>query len=187
MKPLKLSLACAIIFTILLFPVVLLMVTGEITLFDLHGFGVDTEERVYLGTANGKILVWKDQQQIGTLHAPTSRGYQITVENDEILCATGSTDYRMNLDGNILEKATIPPPACTRPCNFSTAAPPPTEPLTGSGTSGAERALSGTPQKTRSSCTRCLLGCSPQRFSSMLPHSGGLLASFLFGISPFGK
>ena len=60
MKPLKISFACAILFTILLFPVVLLMVTGKITLFDLHGFGVDTEEQVYLGTANGKILVWKD-------------------------------------------------------------------------------------------------------------------------------
>lgn len=108
MKPLKLSLACTILFTILLLPVVLMMVTGEITLFDLHGFGVDTEERVYLGTSNGEILVWKDQQQIGALKAPTSRGYQITVEDDEILCATGSTDYRMNLDGNILEKSDDP-------------------------------------------------------------------------------
>ncbi len=108
MKPLRISLACTILFTILLFPIVLLMVTGKITLFDLHGFGVDTEERVYLGTANGKILVWKDQQQIGTLHAPTSRGYQITVKDDEILCAIGNADYRMDLDGNILEKSDDP-------------------------------------------------------------------------------
>ena len=47
MKPLKISFACTILFTILLLPVVLLMVTGEITLFDLHGFGVDTEEQVF--------------------------------------------------------------------------------------------------------------------------------------------
>lgn len=108
MKPLKISFACTILFTILLFPVVLLMVTGKITLFDLHGFGVDTEEQVYLGTANGKILVWKDQQQIGTLKAPTSRSYQITVKDDEILCAIGSADYRMDLDGNILERSDDP-------------------------------------------------------------------------------
>ena len=108
MKPLTISYICAIILTFLLLPLVLLTITGKIALFTAHGFGVDAEERVYLGTSNGKILVWKDQQQVGTLNAPTSRGYQITVEDDEILCATGSTNYRMDLGGNILEKSDDP-------------------------------------------------------------------------------
>ena len=99
----KVALVFLVIFSILLFPFFLVLTTGIIDMFYIHGFGVDSSELVYLGTANGKIAVYMGNNQVDAFNAPTTRSYQITVADDQILCATGGTNYRMDLNGNTLQ------------------------------------------------------------------------------------
>lgn len=55
MRYFKVALVFLAIFSVLLFPFFLVLTTGIIDMFYMHGFGVDSSELVYIGTVNRKI------------------------------------------------------------------------------------------------------------------------------------
>ena len=68
------------------------------------GFAVDAEGCVYVGR-EAQICVYRDDNQIRTINAQTSRGYAFTIEDDTIFLDTGSQTYRIDLQGNVVEES----------------------------------------------------------------------------------
>lgn len=78
---------------------IFMIISGTVTL-SISSFAVDSRDRLYIGTEN-KINIYQDGEIIHTIESPTSRSYVFTIEKDEIVLATPSTVYRMNLEGDI--------------------------------------------------------------------------------------
>ncbi len=74
---------------------------------DWSGFALDRQGLLYIG-GTGIMEVIREGKKIGMVETPTSRGFQFTIENgDTILLMTGTSCYRLDLKGNVLEKAEV--------------------------------------------------------------------------------
>ncbi|MBR6825249.1 MAG: hypothetical protein IKM59_01745 [Oscillospiraceae bacterium] len=78
---------------------IFMIISGTVTL-SISGFAVDSRDRLYIGTEK-EINIYQNGEIIHTIEPPTSRSYVFTIEKDEIILATPSTVYRMNLEGDI--------------------------------------------------------------------------------------
>ena len=71
---------------------------------DWSGFAIDGQGLLYIA-CTGKIDVIREGKKLRELKAPTSRGFVFTIEKDDtILLMTGTALYKLDLNGNILEK-----------------------------------------------------------------------------------
>lgn len=70
---------------------------------EIYGFGVDSEENIYVATEK-KIKVYRDGALIQIFDPPTNRAYALTVENDRIIigCASDGKGGAYDLEGNEL-------------------------------------------------------------------------------------
>ena len=69
------------------------------------GFAVDSKGYLYIGFDSGKIKVFDGQQPIKTLSAQTSRGYEFTIlEGDILYVVCGDRAYNLDLDGHVLKR-----------------------------------------------------------------------------------
>jgi len=67
-------------------------------------FGVDSNDCLYVGFGD-KIEVYEGKTMIRELSPKTSKSYLFTIlPDDVILLTTASVDYKLNLDGSIIEK-----------------------------------------------------------------------------------
>ena len=108
MKCFRLCCGILAICGIIILAIVLMECFGVIDLFYLNGFGVDSNEKVYLGKSNGDICVYQDEKLVNTFLAPTSRGYCLTVENDTLILGTGGNSFLLNLDGTVISNTPDP-------------------------------------------------------------------------------
>ena len=93
----------AISFFLIVFPLILLLASGTITL-SVSGFAVDKSERIYVGETN-KIAVYEDGILVNEISPKTSRSYIFTInQDDHILLSTSDKIYIMDLNGNVLEQ-----------------------------------------------------------------------------------
>jgi hypothetical protein len=91
----------ASIFFFVIFPCLLLILTGVATPF-IDCFSVDHLDRLYIG-AESEIRVYEDGKQIKSIGPQTSKSYMFTIQEDNtILLSTATEVYTMDLDGNIL-------------------------------------------------------------------------------------
>lgn len=74
--------------------------------FDIsfYGFAVDSNDNVYVGLSNGKIVKYKDGFSFETISAMTSRGYEFTILEDDTIYLISSKVYLLDLNGNVLEE-----------------------------------------------------------------------------------
>ena len=71
-------------------------------------FAVDNEGRVYIAKT-GRLDVIEAGQKVKELNVPTSRGFQFTIENGNvILVDTGTKQYTLDLNGNVLAENELP-------------------------------------------------------------------------------
>ena len=71
------------------------------------GFAVDSKGTVYVGFNSGRIKKFDNNKLIGSISAQTSRGYDFTIiENDVLYIDCGDRAYFTDSDGNIVEKIT---------------------------------------------------------------------------------
>ena len=85
----------------------MLIFSGVATPF-ISGFAVDKSNRLYVGTQN-EIRVYADGLLVDTIDSKTSRTYVFTINEDEKIILSTSTDiYTMDLDGNVLDNQTDP-------------------------------------------------------------------------------
>ena len=69
------------------------------------GFAVDSTGNIYIGFREGEIKKFKDGKQVSTLFAPTSRGYDFTItENDTLYIDCGDRAYYIDFEGNIIDE-----------------------------------------------------------------------------------
>ncbi|MBQ3888451.1 MAG: hypothetical protein II738_01765 [Clostridia bacterium] len=69
-----------------------------------YGFGVDSQGIVYLG-ANGIIVKFYQNEEIGSLDPQTTRGYRFTVlDDDTVLLSDWEIVYHLDSNGSILNK-----------------------------------------------------------------------------------
>lgn len=81
----------------------IMIISGIATPF-IECFSVDSSDRIYVGT-QGKISVFSDGELIDTLSPKTSSAYVFTItENDQIILATSTKIYTMDLQGNVLHE-----------------------------------------------------------------------------------
>ncbi len=74
--------------------------------FDIsfYGFAVDSNDNVYVGLSNGKIVKYKDGFSFETISVMTSRGYEFTILEDDTIYLISSKVYLLDLNGNVLEE-----------------------------------------------------------------------------------
>lgn len=68
-----------------------------------YGFAVDSEANVYVGR-DAWIRVYQGDREIRKLSPQTSRGYAFRMEHDELLVYAATYYYRMDLQGEVLER-----------------------------------------------------------------------------------
>ena len=85
----------------------ILIVTGTMPITILC-FSVDSAERLYIGFAE-EICVYEDAVKIHSFSSPTSRAYVFTITEDgEILLATTTCVYQLDLQGNVKDMTQNP-------------------------------------------------------------------------------
>ena len=76
-----------------------------------HGFGVDSNGRIYTGQA-GKITVHLNQKTIDTIPIPDYRTYFFTVQEDDTVLIADATEVDIyDLSGNLLDSYKYPGPS----------------------------------------------------------------------------
>ena len=92
----------AVSFFCIMLTCLILIMSGVVTL-PISGFAVDYTDRLYIGTQK-EIQVLEEGKLINIISVPTSRTYEFTIQNGNVLILSTSTKiYIMDLDGNILE------------------------------------------------------------------------------------
>lgn len=82
-------------------PIIFWPVASGLVCIAWHGFGVDSNGYVYVGTESA-IQVFDKKACIKTINIPQYRSYSFTVRNDQILLADASEIVTLSLDGNEL-------------------------------------------------------------------------------------
>ena len=76
-----------------------------------HGFGVDSNGRIYTGQA-GKITVHLNQKTIDTIPIPDYRTYYFTVQEEDTVLIADATEVDIyDLSGNLLDSYKDPGPS----------------------------------------------------------------------------
>ena len=87
---------------VLMFAWIMLIVSGAATPF-VSCFAVDASDRIYVGT-DGCIRVYEEGEMVNSFSAQTSKEYMFTInEHQEIMLASSTTIYHMDLDGTVLQ------------------------------------------------------------------------------------
>lgn len=68
-----------------------------------HGFAVDSHNLLYIGKDN-EIEVYNGNEKIFDINPQSSRAYAFTINNDMIILSTSDFVYKINLNGNVIEK-----------------------------------------------------------------------------------
>lgn len=96
-----------IIFLTIEFPIMfisILLLSSGIVSFSNNGFGVDSNNVLYIGKSNA-IEKYSDGKVIGKINPLTSRAYAFALKNnDTIILSDASRVYTLDLDGNIIQK-----------------------------------------------------------------------------------
>jgi len=99
----KKTITIVFLWIVVTFVSVMLIITGAVTL-SVESFAVDKNDRLYVSTVNG-IAVYEEGIRVDRISLPTSRGYQFTVQrNDTILLSTSTEVYTLDMSGNILSQ-----------------------------------------------------------------------------------
>ena len=69
----------------------------------LNGIAVDSKGVVYIGY-DKSIEVYNESKFIKKIPIPTSRGYEFTIDDDNIVFFTGEYIYLLSLDGKVIDK-----------------------------------------------------------------------------------
>ena len=81
--------------------------TGMLTIVSgyaaFYGFAVDSQANVYVGR-DSWIRVYHGDREVRKISPQTSRGYSFRLENDELLVYAGIYYYRMDQQGEVLER-----------------------------------------------------------------------------------
>ena len=76
-----------------------------------HGFGVDSNGRIYTGQT-GKITVHMNQQPVDTISIPKYRTYYFTVQEEDTVLIADATEVDIyDLSGNLLDSYKDPGPS----------------------------------------------------------------------------
>ncbi len=102
MKKVYLQLFCFSSIVFLLVAGCLICVVSGIVTLSIECFAVDSLDRLYVGTQN-EIRIYEDGVLTHTIDPKTSSGYMFTIKDDQIVLATPSRIYTMNLQGDILD------------------------------------------------------------------------------------
>ena len=84
------------------------IVTDKVTITYDYGFCFDSEENLYLGKDDGINVISKDGELIRVISSRTSRGYEFTIYENNILLKTGSAFYTLDLYGEEILKTENP-------------------------------------------------------------------------------
>lgn len=99
MKKYKNILIFVFTFGVVIFSCLFLIASGKSSPC-INGFAVDSYGRLYVGELT-KISVYKDKSKIKEISPLTTRGYTFTIKADEIIVATSSEVWYLNLTGEI--------------------------------------------------------------------------------------
>lgn len=100
MKNIKL-ICCFILFGILANVSVFL---GAFHTLSFYGFALDSQNLLYVGRDN-VIEVYKGNEKVFDINPKTSRAYAFTINDDIIVLSTSEFVYKIDLSGNVIEKA----------------------------------------------------------------------------------
>lgn len=75
----------------------MLMLTGNAEII-WHGFGVDSQGQIYIGTSKS-IDVFEQGMKVDSIPIPVFRSYYFTVDNDVLLIAATRDVYTLDLQG----------------------------------------------------------------------------------------
>lgn len=110
MKKFKNLLSFAFCVVVILFLSLGLIMSNTVYI-NWNGFGIDSEERVYIGN-NSKIDVYQNGGYIGSISLPPYRTYSFTIQgNDTILLSNSLDVYNYDLSG--AELSSRPDDQCT--------------------------------------------------------------------------
>ncbi len=85
---------------------IMLVVFGEINI-SYQGFAIDSKNNLYIGYDSGVIKKYKERTLLGTISAQTSRGYDFTIlENDVIYVDCGNRAHYIDSNGTLLKTIT---------------------------------------------------------------------------------
>lgn len=68
-----------------------------------HGFALDSRNLLYIGKDNA-IEVYNGKEKVFDINPQSSRAYAFTISNDVIILSTSDFVYKIDLDGNVIEK-----------------------------------------------------------------------------------
>ena len=74
--------------------------------YDVDGFTVDAQERVYIGSKTG-IDVYQGQEHIDRLYCPAPRAYSFTIEGDRLIAYNSSYMDTMTLNGEKISRQPV--------------------------------------------------------------------------------
>lgn len=88
------------------FAICSILIISESVSFSFHGFGIDSADRLYIGTGH-KISVYEGKTEINTITTGTSRGFYFTIQRDDtILLSTSTHVYILDLQGSLIKEIT---------------------------------------------------------------------------------
>ena len=85
---------------------IMLVIFGKINI-SYQGFAIDSKNNLYIGYGSGIIKKYKDKTLLRTISAQTSRGYDFTIlENDVIYVDCGNRAHYIDSNGTVLKTIT---------------------------------------------------------------------------------
>ena len=86
---------------ILLYAICMILLATGTAKIEVHCFAVDSAGNLYIGERGiiGEIIIYGDQEEIGRIQVPTSRGYSFVIdEYDVIWLSCGNNIYTADID-----------------------------------------------------------------------------------------